>query len=207
MARSVDIIAAFASVLGLRMGDVTEIARRAREAGHFVKETKSPESPRATPLHCANLLVAILSNRPAKQAGKAIDQARSFRCNDQHLKNIENDPVFQSTSHRALRVFSMKNHSLIDGLEALFDYSATNPNYFASAFNIAASSVEMEVRHGSATIHVHSRSALIEEDRPRFSGMIKYYDALNCDNGDLTVTAQTTFSIIYKIGQVCAREY
>lgn len=208
MARASDIIAAFAADLRKPAKDVTEIARRVREAGHFVKETKSLASPRATPRHCANLLMAIMSSEPAKRASRAIAVAERMQWDNHHLPQIESDPIINDQINRwEMRVFRYPSHSLLDGVAALFAFARANPNIFDQSYHMENSYVEIERHQGSAQICLSERSTLIVSDPKPFYGHVNYWDSLNFNNkSSMTITYRVLFRTIRNIGQLLAHD-
>lgn len=129
MTKAVEIFSVFAVSLGMRLEDVTEIARRVREGGYFVKENRSANSPRATARHCANLLAAILSDEPARHAARGVENAQLAITDHGETKHAANFQLKEP-----LDIFTKENHSFIDGIEAIFKSAILDPVYFEERF-------------------------------------------------------------------------
>lgn len=111
--------------------DTTELAlkaRRLREVGRFVRETRSPNSPRATHRQVANLIVMILSDAPALYAERTIARAEAMRNMDlKHARqNKDAGPEFA--------VFKQEDASFVDVLADLIQKASDNPDWFAHAY-------------------------------------------------------------------------
>lgn len=129
MTKAVEIFSVYAVSLGMPLQEVTEIARRVREGGYFVKENRSANSPRATARHCANLLAAILSDEPARHAARGVKNAEQAITDHNDIKHTKGFQLKEP-----LDVFTNEGHSFIDALEALFKCAILDPIYFEERF-------------------------------------------------------------------------
>lgn len=121
-----NLIAMIATVTGLDVDDVALHARRLREVGLFVRETRSPSSPRVTSRHVANLLTMILSERPAAYAEKVIGDAQSLA--GETLTGGDLEYCAKALDGR-LEIFTQE-HSFLDALEALVMLAIECPSDF-----------------------------------------------------------------------------
>lgn len=110
---------------GMDMDTIGLYARRLREAGLFVRETKSSASPRATPRHIAHLLIVLLAEEPATRVARTIaraDDLKATRESHDHLRIWEN-PTDD------IRFF-YKEHSFTDAVEHLVKCAIEAPDWF-----------------------------------------------------------------------------
>jgi len=127
MIKSADIIAVISTEAALPLDFVALHARRLREAGLFVKETRSPSSPRVQPRHVANLLFMLLSEQPAAFAAKTIERAERLTVDPVSLRIMKSaSPDWPDF----LRIFDDPEHRFIDVLECLIDVAARKPYWF-----------------------------------------------------------------------------
>lgn len=126
MIKSADLIAAIATEAALPLDVVSLHARRLREAGLFVKETRSPQSPRVQPRHVANLLFMLLSEQPAAFAGKTIERAAELAINPDGLKETEQLTAWPEYG----KVYGDPEHSFLDVLECLIEVATKRPHWF-----------------------------------------------------------------------------
>jgi hypothetical protein len=126
MRKAQDLIMMLAYETVTPLDEVSLKARRLREAGLFVRETRSPNSPRATPRDVAHLLVMLLSERPASAAKQTIDDAMEMTIGSGDLKHTRQFDAM--LGH--LSVFQDDDHSLVDALEALIKCAIDDPDEF-----------------------------------------------------------------------------
>lgn len=88
MMRSSDIVAFCAAEFELDADFVSLTVRRLREADLFVRETRSPRSPRASARDCAHLLGALLADVPAVHAPLAVERLTGTRLQPTALEAI-----------------------------------------------------------------------------------------------------------------------
>lgn len=135
--------------------DSTEVvlkARRLREAGMFVKETRSPSSPRPKAEDAARLMFMLMSDTPANSAKETIDRGCRLHISDGSHKHALNFPTFE----RPLDTLRKKKHSFLDALTALIEWAAKNPLHFgdspSAVFN--ETSIEFDRLAFRATIYL-----------------------------------------------------
>lgn len=76
LSRTADIVRVAAEEFGVSEKTVSEIVRRIREEGLFVRETRSrTKSPAASARHVAHLIIALMSGAPSRKAAEAVNRA------------------------------------------------------------------------------------------------------------------------------------
>lgn len=128
MLKSRELVSLIASEADLDFDDVMLKARRLREAGLFVRETRSPNSPRVTFRHIANLLTMLLSEEPASSAEQTIQNVESMKA-----EYIEQKLLEYNFERRNLPNFFASDiptkHNFVDILEILIGFSSKNNEY------------------------------------------------------------------------------
>lgn len=199
MTKAIEIFSILAGELGMRIEDVTEIARRVREAGYFVKETRSPQSPRATPRHCANLIAAIMSDEPARHAARGVANAELAVTDYGDIKHTR---MFNLDGH--LKTFQIEDHSFIDGIEALIKCSIDDPVYFEERFEETI--ISYETIKGIGNIELHEND-LENPGNYKIDVMIEYVNQQKCsmNRGELLKETQIRVRTIGALGRLIAR--
>lgn len=164
--------------------DTTELAlkaRRLREANLFVRETRSPNSPRASARHVANLLMMILSDAPALYAERTVERASAMTCDDlKHARaNLDAGADFE--------LFKRDETSFIDALEFLIEKAAENPGWFQNAYRNTF--IEFEPLSFVATIYLHVLEPGPLGGRSVFDATLTYADHSNA----ITSSAPSAF--------------
>lgn len=165
--------------------DTTEIAlkaRRLREAGLFVKETRSPQSPRATHRHVAHLIMMILADAPALYAERTIERADRLLNSDTRSanKNQEAGPNFD--------IFKREGTSFVDAIEWLLAEAAANPDWFGFAFSQTWLEFEPLSFRGCLYLEVLDRAPM--GGKRIFESVLHFFDPSN----ELTNSAPKAFS-------------
>lgn len=147
MLRAGNLIAMLHAETGIDATELALKARRLREAGEFVRETRSPNSPRATHRQAANLLVMILSDGPALYAERTIRRAEALHNTDaKHARDNER-------AGEEFELFKREETSLLDALTFLIERAADNPDWFGHAYR--QTFVEFEPLAFRATLYLH----------------------------------------------------
>ena len=181
MLRAGNLIAMLHAETGIDATELALKARRLREAGLFVRETRSPASPRATFRQAANLLVMILSDAPALYAEKTIRRAEALTNNDtkhaQHNERAGTD----------FDIFKKQETSFVDALAFLIEKAAGNPDWFAHAYR--QTFIEFEPLSFSASIHLHVLGPGPLGGVVLFDSLLHFFDQRN----ELTSSAPLSF--------------
>lgn len=146
MLRAGNLITMLHAETGIDATEVALKARRLREDGLFVRETRSPNSPRATHRQVANLLVMILSDAPALYAKRTIARAEAMR--NQDVKHV----LHNEDAGADFDVFKSDDASFVDCLEALIRRASEDPEGFEQAYR--NSYLEFEPLSFRATIYL-----------------------------------------------------
>jgi hypothetical protein len=126
MLRTQNLVAMLAAQTGLDHYEVTLKARRLREAKLFVKETRSPASPRPSPRDIAHLLFMMMSDEPAGYAKATIERAEEMTIDSGSLKHARHYDVLPGH----LAEFQREGHSFLDALETLVKCAIESPLEF-----------------------------------------------------------------------------
>jgi hypothetical protein len=158
MLKSEELVMLLAYAAYLPIDEVSLKARRLREAGLFVRETRSPSSPRATPRHLANLVVMLLSDAPASSARRTINLAEAMIVRSADLQRLI---ARNETLPDRLAVLRQSGHTFLDAIEALI----------LAAKDSTDKDLDLGRKHLSAR-HAY-RSFTVEFDRSSFVASIE----------------------------------
>jgi len=116
-----ELISLMASTLGLELKEVELQARRAREAGFFVKQTRGKDSPRPQARDAAVLLLLCMVGAPAGRAPEVLD-----RLSKTNRSKIEVDPseaIERSEIQNGLSILLEEGHCVVDAISDLIKYA------------------------------------------------------------------------------------
>ena len=173
-----NLIAMLAEQTGIDFDQVTLHARRLREEGLFVRESRSPKCDRANPRHIANLLVMLLSEQPAGHCKKVIGQAEALEVDRIFLD--QNARHFAGRSD-ALEIFSQA-HSFMDALETLVALAIECPEDFDSdvlssaRFPMLSVTFDRQAFTGQIDLSISNQHENILERDVNWRALIHYHD-------------------------------
>lgn len=204
MARTQEIWSTVSHVTGVPFSEVSEIGRRIREAGLFVKETRSPNSPRATPENVANLLIAIMSGASSRKAAEAVERYRSTsRFNRQHYEFA--DQEMEDFARKNLPVLLNPAASFVDCVTDLVTAARDVSGIFETELKYTGIEVEQRTFSGIVNLQVSKYNPLPAEI---YSGPILFENDDFCDlqpEDCLTVTAALGPSVFSELGRILRR--
>ncbi len=212
MAVTPEIAGAVATVMGIRVEDVTETIRRIREGGFWAKETRSPTSIRPSLRDCANLIGALLVGGPAKYAANAVvnlgnsieeGNVKFIEINDINKNHISDE--HRLNTYNLFSKFNQRGHNLIDGIELSLNIVANCYDKFSS--RIGGFSIEVNTLDFTGVIGFGLR----KEDQDLFGFKFlefqqTYYNKGATRRGDFNAYSQCTGATLLQIIEVFRRE-
>lgn len=202
MIKSADIIAVIATEAALPLDFVALHARRLREAGLFVKETRSPSSPRVQPRHVANLLFMLLSEQPAAFAARTIERAGELYANPNGIEQanqLRAWPEFR-------KLYCDPDHKFVDLLECLIEVAAQKPYWFENGSEsvFACSRVEFSRQEFIGSVSLEVSNSLGE---PEFIVQAEYSDGIGAKGASREFRQTNTIfaGLFAAIGRALAR--
>lgn len=196
MAKAADIIATMAHVAGCSVEDLTEIARRVREGGYWVRETRSPNSPRATCRQCANLVAALLSGEPARHAARGVERLANTIISQESMNHLEQCAILPGPLSQLWK----GEHSFIDALEILFEAARNNPSRFS---RYKSTSIEVSHLTYEGTIVLNGYDLLNDEDN--ISVTLHFWNPETFHFGDLEISSRISSALIAEVGKLLAK--
>lgn len=206
MARTQEICSTLAQTLGLSLKEVTEVARRIREAGYFVKETRSKESPRATPGHIANLLLALMSGNSTRKVAQAVERFEfTHRLNQEHW-DFSNNPELAKFFKEEMPSFVYKDATLVCAVADMIRIARDRPDVFTHQFSGMSLTINQRTYTGSINLVVNEYDPL---RKMVYSGPLDFIhdDYVEADRwGDLSVQSGVTCFTFDAIGHLLRRD-
>lgn len=206
MPKAAEIISAISVETGITMDEVTEVARRLREqppGGElWVRETRSPQSPRATPRHCANLLGALLADHPAKHVGKTIAQMQNSLLEGESLKHVRQYPPFEGP----LRTLQTPQHNFIDAIESIIKEATQNLHLFGEIFKYTSISFEKITFEGTIILQIHDKFNQLISGERGVDVILNYSNSETFHDGDFFRESRIGIKAIARIGRLLAKD-
>lgn len=217
MARTADIVSAISATTGKRVTDVDLSVRRLREADLWVRETKSPRSPRQGARQVAHLVIGLLSGAPAKHIAEPVQEAA-----DECLYQMDHDvqeglaAALKNAPPGAepLRTLLRPDHSIVDAIEAIITVLEADPGYFGLALGDPGTGdgpteVLFDQVRRSGEIYLSFEPPGGLNQFRFFSGWFQYLNARrdSAEDGDLVQTARLTVKTLLAGARTLARDH
>jgi hypothetical protein len=199
-----------ASATGIPFSEVAEIGRRIREDGLFVKETKSPRSPRATERDAANLIAACLSGastRKAAGAVRALRQTAVSRDDAECLRrNAEAEGSLPEFAGK-MAVLLKPEHAFVDALEAILWKLRQGVEHYGACFHDLVLSVERTRLEATVDFSFEIFPSVVDFSTPRkaVEQRMDYAQATHDCDGELRVEAGITVETLKAVARCLNR--
>lgn len=215
MARTVEIVSVLQNLTGKRFDEISLLARRLREEGLWVRETRSPNSPRPTARHVAHLILAILHGGVPKAATRAVKQyAENYeyqsdsRCQEGLREAVEEVRDVATP----LLALTEDGHSLVDAVEALIKTLMNEPGFIGEALTDNdewETTLTIDNIRGTASLYLYFWPPGGLNQFKKFNGFFEYSDhrasATLVTEPDLHVTAGISYRTLLALAQTISR--
>lgn len=157
MARTEDIVRGLVDATGKSIPEMTLMVRRLRENDYWVRETRSPRSPRPAPINVACLLVSILSGATAKDAPNAVRDSfgtvsERYEGHEADIAALESFGTFRNT----VSLLRKGEHVIAEAIEAMIKDAIEHPVAFKREKVIVRISLDRPIYGGNIDIRCNN---------------------------------------------------